>query len=341
MRKSKEKQTTIGKFNRNKKQKDFDWHNYNLSQTREKALFVNILGDLCSLVQEPKRKGGRKPTKTRDIIFAMVMKEYLTSSSRRLQSDLKLFQEAQFIGSMIPFNTLLDHMERIDIRDILKQLIEISSLPLREIETDFAIDASGFSVSRYVTYFDYRHKKDRRAKIWRKCHAVCGVKTNIIVSIELTDGNVHDQKMFSPLAKDTARNFKIEDFCADKGYLSSLNFELIKLLGGQAYIPFKKNTSGRSSDRSRSYFRSAFRHFKKHKDEYFDHYHKRSNIESCFSMVKRRFGNNVRCKKESSQDNEILCKFLALNICILIQELFLSKISLDFISHCKTYVARN
>lgn len=38
-------------------------------------------------------------------------------------------------------------------------------------------------------------------------------------------------------------------------------------------------------------------------------------------MIKRRFGNNVKCKKEISQDNEILGKILAHNICVVIQEI--------------------
>jgi len=332
-----EQQTRLAEYDRS-----FSWHNYNLSQTKEKALFVNLLHDLCSLIEEKSHDGvGRKPAKTRDVIFAMIMKQYLNISSRRVQSDLKLFREAGLMGSDVPFNTLLDHMERTDLKHYLKELIEISSLPLKQIEADFAIDATGFSVSRYVTYFDFKHKKDRRTRIWRKCHAVCGVKTNVITSVDITDGNVNDQTRFIPLAEDTARNFEIRDFCADKGYLSSRHFKLIKDLGGQAYIPFKKNTSGKSSDRDRSYFRNAFRFFRENKESYLNHYHKRSDIESAFSMIKRRFGNNVRCKKESSQDNEIYSKVLAHNICVLVQELFLNNVNLDFNFHAKTYVARN
>ena len=58
-------------------------------------------------------------------------------------------------------------------------------------------------------------------------------------------------------------------------------------------------------------------------------------------MIKRRFGNNVKCKKEISQDNEILGKVLAHNICVLVQEIFLNKIDVNFNFHAKHYVARN
>lgn len=68
--------------------KEFNWHNYNESQTKEKALFVNILGDLCNLIVEARNAKGRKPRPLKDIAFAIVMKEYLNTSSRRVQSRI-------------------------------------------------------------------------------------------------------------------------------------------------------------------------------------------------------------------------------------------------------------
>lgn len=316
-----EQQTIIADYNR-----QFNWHNYNESQTKEKALFINILSDLCNLIIEVGNSKGRKPRPLKDIVFALTMKQYLNTSSRRVQSDLKLFAEAGFIESEIPFNTLLDHIEKRELRDILIELIEISSLPIKEIERDFAIDSTGFHTSRYETFFQAKHKKNVKWRTYRKCHAVCGVKTNIITAVDITEGRVNDTTRFVPLAKDTARNFKIRDFCGDKAYLGGKNFNTIKELGGQAYIPFKVNSSGKNAGGDRSYFKVAFHFFKQHKDEYMKHYHKRSNIESTFSMIKRKFGNNIRCKKETSQDNEILSKILAHNICVLVQELFLNKI---------------
>lgn len=335
-----EQQTKLSDHDR-----QFSWHNYNESQTQEKTLFVNILNDLCELINEqPHNNVGRKPAKTKDIIFALTLKEYLNTSSRRVQSDLKLFKDVGFISSEIPFNTLLDHFERRELKVVLRELIEISALPLKQIELDFAIDSTGFGTRRFERWVDARGLKKggyEKRRMFRKCHAVCGVKTNIITSVEITEGHVHDQMMFNSLTNDTARNFEIRDFCADKGYLCSHNFALIKDLGGQAYIPFKKNTSGKSSDNNRSYFKSAFKFFKENREQYLQHYHKRSNIESCFSMIKRKFGNNVQCKKEISQDNEILGKVLAHNICVLVQEIFLNNINTDFNFHAKHYNARD
>ena len=56
------------------------------------------------------------------------------------------------------------------------------------------------------------------------------------------------------------------------------------------------------------------------RDEFLQHYHKRSNVESTFSAIKRKFGDSVRSKTDVAMKNESLCKILAHNICCLIQE---------------------
>ena len=49
------------------------------------------------------------------------------------------------------------------------------------------------------------------------------------------------------------------------------------------------------------------------------HYHKRSNVETTFAMIKGKFGDSVRSKTETGQDNEILLKCLCHNICVLVR----------------------
>ena len=51
-------------------------------------------------------------------------------------------------------------------------------------------------------------------------------------------------------------------------------------------------------------------------------YHKRSNVESTFMMIKTKFGDALRSKSRTAQINEALCKVLCHNICCLIQSMF-------------------
>lgn len=319
-------QTILADYDR-----QISWNKYNQSQTKEKYFFINTLYKLCQLIKEDRNNVGRKPVSLSDLVFTITLKEFFNISSRRIQSDVNFFVDAGLLSKRIPFTTLLDNMERRELRCALKECIEISSLPLKNVERDFAIDSTGFGMSRYVTYFDFKHKKDRRQRLWKKCHAVCGVKTNIITAVEVASGNSGDSKYFKPLAKDTAKNFTIREFSADKAYLSKKNFELIYDFGGIALIPFKSNTSNRSTSQGSNFvWGKMYRYFRDNNEEYMRRYHKRSNIESSFSMIKRKFGNNIRCKKQISQENEILAKVLAHNICVLVQEMFLNNIDVDF-----------
>jgi transposase len=51
-----------------------------------------------------------------------------------------------------------------------------------------------------------------------------------------------------------------------------------------------------------------------HRQDFMRAYHKRSNVESSFSAVKRVFGDFVRSKVKTAQINEVLFKILCHNI---------------------------
>ncbi len=56
-------------------------------------------------------------------------------------------------------------------------------------------------------------------------------------------------------------------------------------------------------------------------DEFKEHYHKRSNAETVFHMIKTKFRDNLRSKTKTAQINELLLKILCHNICVVIQEM--------------------
>lgn len=317
--------------------KKFDWHNYNESQTQEKILFMQLLRELCDLlIEQPLHRIGRKPVSYSDMIYALALKSYLTFSSRRVCSDLKLAAEVRDIEKPFHFNTLLKYLDSTELRSNIIKLIEISALPLRQIEQDFAVDATGFGISIFSRWSDVRANRTNVRRLYRKCHCVYGVYSNIVTSVEVTRGCVHDNNLFEPLIRQTADNWNIREVSADKGYLCKANLKLVSDIGAMPFIPFKSNIKSR---RSPQIWKDMFSYFHKHREEFLLHYHKRSNAEAGFSMIKRRFGNNVRCKKEISQDNEILLKVLCHNICVLVQELFLSGILVNFRKCADTYVA--
>ena len=55
---------------------------------------------------------------------------------------------------------------------------------------------------------------------------------------------------------------------------------------------------------------------------FMQHYHKRSNVETTFSMIKRKFGERLKSKTTIAQTNELLCKILCHNLCCVIQSVY-------------------
>ena len=70
------------------------------------------------------------------------------------------------------------------------------------------------------------------------------------------------------------------------------------------------------------YNERAIHRFRFNRDCFLEHYHKRSNVETVFSMIKAKFGASVRAKTPIAQVNEVLCKVLCHNICVLIQSIY-------------------
>jgi len=75
------------------------------------------------------------------------------------------------------------------------------------------------------------------------------------------------------------------------------------------------NTTGRAG----GLWEKMFHYYSFNRDEFFAHYHKRSNVETTFSMIKAKFGDAVRSKSDVAMRNEVLAKILAHNICVVIQ----------------------
>jgi transposase len=148
---------------------------------------------------------------------------------------------------------------------------------------------------------------------WLKAHAMVGVKTGIVSAVKVTASNSNDCPELPALLTSTAERFGVAEVSADKAYLSHANLNAIEGAGAVPYIPFKSNSKGAGP----ASWRKMWGCFIYRQDEFQAHYHLRSNVESVFSSVKRKFGSAVRSKKFVAQVNEVLCKILCHNLAVL------------------------
>ena len=291
-----------------------DWPAYNKAQSTEKAQIELLLKSLCEGIEQPARKPGpgRKPVLLSDAVFGAVMKVYTTFSGRRASTDIRSCEERGHITRAPHYNTLFRTMEDAATTEVLIRLIEESAAPLAEIENvagQFAQDSTGFSTVTYDRWFDQKHGKLAAEHAWVKLHVMVGTATNVVTGVKVSSEG--DCPVLPELLAQTAKKFGIKEVSADKAYLSAKNLEAIDNVGAVPFIPFKSNSTGQNKS---PHWRKMWATFTLKSEEFLKHYHRRSNVETTFSMIKRKFGESVRSKLPTAQTNEVLAKVLLHNL---------------------------
>lgn len=306
-----------------------NWAAYNRAQTNEKAIFQALLHELCQGIDEPEQTMGRPRMPLRDAIFAACFKVYSTVSGRRFMTDMRESHEEGFVGKCPSYNMIFKVFESEETFDILKALVVATAAPLQAMEEKFACDSSGFSGSRFDRWFDYRYGKPIKTqkRVWVKAHVMVGVKTNVITAVEIHDQDASDGVQLPALLETTAEQFTVKEVSADMAYSWKSNVAKVDSIGATPLIPFKKNANPPTNS---GVWARLYHYFQFNRDDFLNRYHLRSNVESVFSAVKRKFGDSVRSKLDVAMKNEVLAKFVCHNICVLIQEMHESGIDPSF-----------
>lgn len=291
-------------------------------------MFYKLLHELCQIIPEPRYEFGRPAASPRDLFFSLGLKLYSNYSSRKIVSDLEHAKGCGYIKKAHHFNTLTDFLRYSTTYDLLCKLLTISAMPLKELEDHYSLDSSGFGSYQYERWQKAKYQTKRGWRNYLKGHICIGTRTNVICSCSITPGNFSDIRQAPRLLEQTNANFKMKEVSADKAYSSHRLFKLIESYNAMPYIDFKNNAC--ASENSPEIWKTMFKYFEEHKEEFMSRYHKRSNVETVFSMVKLRLGEHLKCKNFESQRNELVMKFICHNICVLIQEIYENKISIDF-----------
>lgn len=301
-----------------------DWNHYNEAQTHEQEQFVKLLRDLCDDIPQPTQTFGRPRLPLADVIFGLAYKTYSTMSGRRFTSELLEAQNDGLVTKAGHYNSAFRYLENPELTPLIKSLIEKSASVLKSVETDFAVDSSGFATTTYDRWFDHKWGKVRSEAKWVKAHLMCGVKTHIVTSVEVTPNETADAPRLPQLVNTTAKAFQINEVSADKAYSSRNNLHAIEAVNGSPYIPFKNRTNGIGSkqDGFDGLWNRMWLYYNYNRNTFLEHYHKRSNVETTFSMIKAKFGTSVRAKTPIAQVNEVLLKILCHNICVLIMSMY-------------------
>lgn len=290
------------------------WSAYNSAQVAEKELFMKLFRELCAGIPQPPQGRGRPRLSVADMVFAAGLKVYRGNSARRFMGDMREAEEKGLVARVPHFNSVLNYLDNETITPALLEMVRLSALPLKSVELDFAVDSTGFSSTQLVGQWKgakYGEKQMRVEHDWLKVHAMTGVRTNVVVAVEVTGPNTGDAPRFRPLLEETTEHFDVRRVLADKAYSSYANMDFATAREVTPFVMFRENATGNTGCEA---WDKLLHFYRFHRQEFMRAYHKRSNVESTFSAVKRVFGDFVRSKNRTAQINEILLKLICHNI---------------------------
>lgn len=294
-----------------------NWPIYNQARRNEGKHFFPLLKDLCSGISIPRQVGkGRPSVPLNDLIFACVVKVYHKGSGLAVNSLIEALQEQGLMSVAPAPNTISDAFNKKELTPLLRELVHQSAMPLAGIERAFSADSTGFGTRTYHRWIEEKHGKGKQRAQFRKAHAMGGNRTHIVADVIVSDEG--DATQFKPLIDEVSKRFNIEEIAADKAYLSKNNLLAAEAIGAVPYIPFKIGTGGSGGP---AVWQRMYHFAQCYREEFEKHYHQRSNIEAIFAMVKARTG-FVRSKSRNAQLNEVYCKFIVHNICVLIMAIY-------------------
>jgi DDE family transposase len=167
----------------------------------------------------------------------------------------------------------------------------------------------------------YGTKEDRRQ--WLKLHLICGVKTNIVTSVEVSDGYAHDDSFFKGLVDRTAEaGFTMKEVSAEKGYLGASNMLATLQRGAIPYIPFKTNSVPDSRSATygpKSQLWTLMYHSYAQPYGVFAALSQAIKHRNDVSHNQIKVWSTLRSRTLTAQINDALCKVLCHNLCVVIQ----------------------
>ena len=171
-----------------------------------------------------------------------------------------------------------------------------------------AIDATGISLDNASPHYCKRVGITVKKRPFMKTTFIVDIKNYIILLCRMRKGHRHDTIDAKPLIKKLAQHYEPEVFYADRGYDDNKIFEQVFEELGAYPLILQRRLDVPKHKRKGAYRKMTF--------DVFDYgeYLQRNKIETCNSMIKKRFSSKVKSKLNKCQRVEIMLRIVAYNI---------------------------
>jgi transposase len=233
---------------------------------------------------------GPKKYKLKDHLIALLLMQAYKLSLRRVESLLNMF------GIKVPtYSALCKRRKKIPSIIWYRLMLLTAGLKHKNV----AIDGTGFSKTNPSHHYIKRIDREEPVKNFAKLSMLYDVDSHKAIAFHVRDRRSHDMKDAKPLLR---RFCRMQCLLADKAYDAEWLHQYCFERNVQTIIPKKINI------RRGRFRKKQMKNFTEEK------YHQRSNIESGFSAIKRKYGGFVYSKSLASIKSEIYCKGICHNL---------------------------
>ena len=252
-------------------------------------------------------KFSRKDYNQHQLLALLVFKEYLGARYREIIELVEVMDAIQTrLGiTRIPhFTTLCKFSSRISssiLTEVQKQATNFSYQNSGRVST-IAIDSTGFPTEYFSYYYSMRTEKTRRDFI--KISLAVDTEKQTILGTKITKSRQHDTKHARPLLRNTLK--KADCYVLDRGYDSEqIHLQIRTEIHAESIIPIR--------DWNADYIKGQYRN---EMSGNFDRerYGQRNNVETVFSVIKRRFGDEIKGRFYRSQVKELKLKCIVYSV---------------------------
>ena len=268
---------------------------------------------------------------TQPQLFAcLVLKTFFNTDYRgiaQLLADLPELVRTLGLETVPHFTTLHKAARRLLRLPLVHRLLTVTIRrvrPRRRRVALAAMDSTGFECRHISAYYVRRRSRER--SLWQtttytrfsKLEAVVDCARHLVIGAIPRRGPRVDVDRFVPLLNSTLQRVHIGTILADAGYDSEPNHRHARERWGiRSVIPA---TAGRPTDKLPT---GRYRRLMKRRlTKTYCHYGQRWQVETVFSMLKRRLGSAISGRSYWSQCRDLLLRVLTHNVMIRYLEVF-------------------